>query len=93
VCGRGSTLARHSGVRYDLASESTEYVKELASHHVGGSLKIAPEAIGEGSLSKMMKPGGDLLQVQGAVRPGVEGGGEGAVPDPVLHRGAFGDDG
>jgi uncharacterized radical SAM protein YgiQ len=46
-----------SGVRYDLAIESPEYVKELAQHHVGGYLKIAPEAIGEGPLSKMMKPG------------------------------------
>jgi len=46
-----------SGLRYDLAIESPEYVKELAQHHVGGYLKIAPEAIGEGPLSKMMKPG------------------------------------
>jgi len=46
-----------SGVRYDLAIESPEYVKEVAQHHVGGYLKIAPEAIGEGPLSKMMKPG------------------------------------
>ena len=46
-----------SGVRYDLAIESPEYVKELAQHHVGGYLKIAPEAIGDGPLSKMMKPG------------------------------------
>jgi len=46
-----------SGVRYDLAVESPEYVKELAQHHVGGYLKIAPEAIAEGPLSKMMKPG------------------------------------
>ena len=46
-----------SGVRYDLAAESPEYVKELAQHHVGGYLKIAPEAIGDGPLSKMMKPG------------------------------------
>jgi uncharacterized radical SAM protein YgiQ len=46
-----------SGVRYDLAAESPAYVKELAQHHVGGYLKIAPEAIGEGPLSKMMKPG------------------------------------
>jgi uncharacterized radical SAM protein YgiQ len=46
-----------SGVRYDLASESPEYVKELATHHTGGYLKIAPEAIGDGPLSKMMKPG------------------------------------
>ena len=46
-----------SGVRYDLAIESPEYVEELATHHTGGYLKIAPEAIGEGPLSKMMKPG------------------------------------
>jgi len=48
-----------SGVRYDLAVESPEYVKELAQHHTGGYLKIAPEALGEGPLSKMMKPGMD----------------------------------
>jgi len=46
-----------SGVRYDLAIESPDYVRELAQHHTGGYLKIAPEAIGEGPLSKMMKPG------------------------------------
>jgi uncharacterized radical SAM protein YgiQ len=46
-----------SGVRYDLAVESPEYVKELAQHHTGGYLKIAPEALAEGPLSKMMKPG------------------------------------
>jgi len=46
-----------SGVRYDLAVESPEYVKELATHHTGGYLKIAPEALADGPLSKMMKPG------------------------------------
>jgi len=46
-----------SGVRYDLAIESPEYVKELVQHHVGGYLKIAPEHVREGPLSKMMKPG------------------------------------
>ena len=46
-----------SGVRYDLASESPAYVKELAQHHTGGYLKIAPEALAPGPLSKMMKPG------------------------------------
>jgi len=45
-----------SGVRYDLAVKSPAYVKELVSHHVGGYLKIAPEHICEGPLSKMMKP-------------------------------------
>jgi len=46
-----------SGVRYDLAVQSPEYVKELVQHHVGGYLKIAPEHLREGPLSKMMKPG------------------------------------
>ncbi|MGC2031682.1 MAG: YgiQ family radical SAM protein, partial [Steroidobacteraceae bacterium] len=46
-----------SGVRYDLAIQSPDYVRELAAHHTGGYLKIAPEAIGDGPLSKMMKPG------------------------------------
>ena len=46
-----------SGVRYDLAVESPEYVKELAQHHTGGYLKIAPEAISDGPLAMMMKPG------------------------------------
>lgn len=45
-----------SGVRYDLAVKSPEYIKELASHHVGGYLKIAPEHISEEVLDKMMKP-------------------------------------
>ncbi|WP_036304842.1 YgiQ family radical SAM protein [Methylobacter tundripaludum] len=46
-----------SGLRYDLAVESPEYVKELVTHHVGGYLKIAPEHTEQGVLSKMMKPG------------------------------------
>lgn len=46
-----------SGLRYDLAVKSPEYVKELVQHHVGGYLKIAPEHTEQGPLSKMMKPG------------------------------------
>ena len=46
-----------SGLRYDLAVESPEYVKELVTHHVGGYLKIAPEHTEQGPLSRMMKPG------------------------------------
>ncbi|CAN0344736.1 unnamed protein product, partial [Chrysoparadoxa australica] len=46
-----------SGLRYDLAVETPEYVKELVTHHVGGYLKIAPEHTEDGPLSKMMKPG------------------------------------
>jgi len=46
-----------SGLRYDLAVEDPEYVRELVTHHVGGYLKIAPEHTEDGPLSKMMKPG------------------------------------
>ncbi len=46
-----------SGLRYDLAVRSPEYVEELVTHHVGGYLKIAPEHTEEAPLGKMMKPG------------------------------------
>lgn len=46
-----------SGLRYDLAVETPEYVKELVTEHVGGYLKIAPEHTEKGPLTKMMKPG------------------------------------
>lgn len=46
-----------SGLRYDLAVKDPEYIKELATYHVGGYLKIAPEHTESGPLSKMMKPG------------------------------------
>ncbi len=76
-----------SGVRYDLAIESPEYVKELAQHHVGGYLKIAPEAIGEGPLSKMMKPGvGTYYKFKELFDKFSKAARQGAVPHPVLHR-------
>ena len=78
-----------SGVRYDLAIESPEYVKELAQHHTGGYLKIAPEAIGEGPLSKMMKPGvGTYYKFKQLFDRFSQVGRQRAVPDSVLHRGA-----
>ena len=46
-----------SGLRYDLAVQSPEYVKELVTHHVGGYLKIAPEHTEQAPLTLMMKPG------------------------------------
>lgn len=48
-----------SGVRYDLAVNSPEYVRELAENHVGGYLKIAPEHTEKAPLDLMMKPGMD----------------------------------
>jgi len=50
-------VAIASGLRYDLAIEDPEYVKELVTHHVGGYLKIAPEHTEDQPLSMMMKPG------------------------------------
>ena len=46
-----------SGVRYDLAQLSPEYVAELATHHVGGQLSTAPEHASPRVLEKMKKPG------------------------------------
>ena len=46
-----------SGIRYDLAVESPEYVRELVRHHVSGLLKIAPEHVSEGVLKLMNKSG------------------------------------
>jgi uncharacterized radical SAM protein YgiQ len=46
-----------SGVRYDLAERSPEYVEELAKHHVGGHLSVAPEHASPRVLEKMKKPG------------------------------------
>ena len=63
-----------SGLRYDLAVRSPEYVKELVTHHVSGLLKIAPEHTEDGPLSRMMKPGiGSLRALQGNVREVLEG--------------------
>jgi len=47
-----------SGIRYDLAVESPEYVRELVRHHVSGLLKIAPEHVSDGVLRLMNKSGG-----------------------------------
>jgi uncharacterized radical SAM protein YgiQ len=58
---RGEDGVKHvfiaSGVRYDLAERSPEYVEELARHHVGGQLSVAPEHVSPRVLDKMKKPG------------------------------------
>ena len=48
-----------SGVRMDLANLDQEYIDDLAAHHVGGHLKVAPEHIDEETLRLMKKPGMD----------------------------------
>jgi len=52
-----------SGIRMDLAQLSTEYVAELAAHHVGGRLKVAPEHANPTVLEKMKKPSIDNFGV------------------------------
>jgi uncharacterized radical SAM protein YgiQ len=46
-----------SGVRYDLAERSPEFIRELAQHHTGGQLSVAPEHSNDEVLAKMKKPG------------------------------------
>ena len=83
-----------SGVRYDLAIESPEYVKELAQHHTGGYLKIAPEAISDGPLAKMMKPGvGAYYRFKQLFDRYSTGRRQRAVSDSVLHRRTSGHNG
>jgi len=46
-----------SGIRYDLAERSPEFVTELARHHTGGQLSVAPEHVDADVLERMKKPG------------------------------------
>ncbi len=45
-----------SGIRYDLAERSPEFIKQLAQHHTGGQLSVAPEHNNDDVLDKMKKP-------------------------------------
>ncbi|MGD0679152.1 MAG: YgiQ family radical SAM protein [Polyangiaceae bacterium] len=45
-----------SGIRYDLAERSPEFIRELARHHTGGQLSVAPEHTNPDVLQKMKKP-------------------------------------
>jgi uncharacterized radical SAM protein YgiQ len=45
-----------SGLRMDLANLDDAYVDELATHHVGGHLKVAPEHQSDRVLALMKKP-------------------------------------
>jgi uncharacterized radical SAM protein YgiQ len=49
-----------SGVRYDLADQGhkgSKFIEELAKHHTGGQLSVAPEHNEDHVLQKMKKPG------------------------------------
>lgn len=52
-----------SGIRMDLARRSPEYMRELATHHVGGHLKVAPEHTDPNVLALMKKPSVDDFQL------------------------------
>ena len=45
-----------SGVRYDLAERSPEFVRDLARYHTGGQLSVAPEHTNPTVHEKMKKP-------------------------------------
>jgi uncharacterized radical SAM protein YgiQ len=45
-----------SGIRYDLAERSPAFIRELAAHHTGGQLSVAPEHTDPKVLDKMKKP-------------------------------------
>lgn len=51
-----------SGIRMDLAERSPEYVSELARHHVGGQLSVAPEHTDDRTLNAMKKPRRDSFE-------------------------------
>ena len=46
-----------SGIRYDLALCNPAYVAEIARHHTGGQLSVAPEHVDPRVLHLMRKPG------------------------------------
>jgi uncharacterized radical SAM protein YgiQ len=45
-----------SGVRYDLAERSPTFIRELAQHHTGGQVSVAPEHNDPDVLDRMKKP-------------------------------------
>jgi uncharacterized radical SAM protein YgiQ len=51
----------NSGIRYDLAALDSEFVEELAAHHVPGQLSVAPEHASKTVLDQMKKPGIDYF--------------------------------
>ena len=54
-----------SGIRYDYMLADREYgrafLKVLCADHISGTLKVAPEHISRGPLSRMHKPGRDVF--------------------------------
>jgi uncharacterized radical SAM protein YgiQ len=64
---RGNPAIHHlfvaSGIRYDLLAQQPEYFDDLLQHHIGGLIKVAPEALSEKVTRVMRKPGpGPFIQ-------------------------------
>ncbi len=88
---RGSRASRRCswprGIRMDLARRSPAYMRELAEHHVGGQLKVAPEHTDPEVLRLMKKPPiEDFEAFAEAFAARVAQGRQEAVPRAVLHR-------
>ncbi len=81
------TVLVASGIRMDLAQKSPEYLAELAKHHVGGHLKVAPEHTDSNVLRLMKKPdSGDFEGFAQRLRAGQHEGRQEAVRRSLLHR-------
>ena len=76
-----------SGIRMDLALQSPKYIDEIAKHHTGGLLKVAPEHTEAEVLELMRKP--PIEKFRGLCRkiPACFGRlGQGAISDAVFYR-------
>ncbi|MDD2557487.1 MAG: YgiQ family radical SAM protein [Desulfuromonadaceae bacterium] len=51
-----------SGIRFDLLARQPKYRHELLHHHIGGLLKVAPEALSAQLLKHMRKPAPELFE-------------------------------
>ena len=53
-----------SGIRFDyvMADQDDTFLRELCRHHVSGQLKVAPEHVAPGVLSRMGKPENSVYQ-------------------------------
>ncbi len=51
-----------SGIRFDLALKSKNFIRETAKHYIGGHLKLAPEHVVPKVLKIMNKPSIDLYE-------------------------------
>jgi uncharacterized radical SAM protein YgiQ len=56
------TVVVSSGIRYDLLERQPSYFSELAGHHVGGLLKVAPEHLSADVTRLMRKPASELFE-------------------------------